>query len=278
MESRRRNRAKLPVPPSDRPQTIGEALGGVYRNVRVAGWQNLLELVMLSVIWFVAILTALILSDIGPELKVLGILLTAVLACIPFAVIGPVTVGVFAAVDAMWFHEAMGPFEALRAFWQGLRRHYLRSVGLSAIWLVLTAAAYANLIVDHHYITGPILLAIYVLVLYVVVFVILVNVYVIYLQATTDTPLGPSFRIGIWEVVLNPIFTLVAVVPPMLAVLFVGTLIQPALPLLLGGTVAAFSMSAVRFVPYRHPQLPETVLPPQPGEDIEDSKPKPKLR
>jgi len=272
MERPQKLRAKLPAPPPDRPQTLWEAMGGMYRNVQLAGWQNLLELVMLSVIWFIAILSALILVEAGPILKILGILLSFVAVCIPFALIGPVTVGVFAAVDAMWFREAVGPFDALRAFWRGLCRHYMRSVGLGAIWILVIAAAYANLVVDRRFISGPILLAVYVLVLYMLLFVLLTSVYVIYVLATTDSTMGTALRIGTWEVVLNPIYTL-GIVPPIIVVVIAGALLEPVAPLLLGGTVAAFSVSAVRFVPYRHPQLPETVLPPPPGEDVEDLPP-----
>lgn len=252
--------------------STAEALAGVYRNVRVSGWGNFLELLMLSVVWFIGILSAVTLVEfnaLAKNVQHLGVLLITLLLCLPFALIGPVTVGLFAAVDAMWFHEAAGPFEVLGAFFRGFRHRYLRSVGLGAIWVVVVLAVYSNFKLDAHHFHGPILLAVYVLVLYVSVFVILFNIYTIYVVAKTELSLWRSLGIGMWQALANPVFSF-GVVPPMVIAVFLGLLFRPLMAMLVGGTIASFSVSAVRFAPLRHPLLPEMTLPPPPDDAVDE--------
>jgi uncharacterized membrane protein YesL len=231
----------------------------VFQGVVREGWSNLLELVLLSVVWFFFMLSVAA-GLLAPEAvkKGAGLLIGAAMFALPIFLVGPASIGLFRAVDAIWSGESAGPFDALRNFFRGFGHRYLRGVGLSAVWTLVLLATYANLIEDRHLVPTLFIVGIDVLLLYVVLFVVMVNVYLISILATTEFGLIAAIRVAAWEAVANPVFTLVMIFAPGVVVAF-ALAVRPLLPLLVGAALSLFGTAALRYAPYRHPVLPPPV-------------------
>ena len=258
-------RAEQPPPgprrrqPPTRPVGAAQAgarLGELYAAAMHQGWTGLLELVLLGMIWVLAMFLGGA-ALVGTLLHHDGLVL--IYLVLPLPLWGPATVGLHAAVDAIWSGEAIGPFDALRNFAAGFVHRYLRSVGLGALWVIAVVGTYAN-VADSGHILPPYLLgAMKVLLLYVVLFLFMVQLYLLPILATTGLGLWRAIRFATWQVLGNPFFTLGGLLFPVLVVLL-GFYVTPAVPvLLLGGVIALFSTGALRFAPLRHPALPEPV-------------------
>gem|GEM_PF-5645122 len=246
---------------------VGDALVQVFSGAFRKGWQNLLELVLLGLIWFVGMITV-GLAIISPAIlaKGGGLLLALLAVLLPLAVAAPATVGLFGAVDLIWAGEAIGPFDALRNFFRGFRHRYLRSVGLGALWGLVMVSLYANMVEDRHFIPPVLSVGVGILLLYIALFVVMINVYLIPIVALTEWDLWRAVRVATWEAVANPLYTISALLLPA-AVVIVGAVLRPLLPLLVGGAAALFSTGALRFAPMRHPDLPAATTIDQPLDD-----------
>ncbi len=242
----------------------------VLAGVRERGWQHLLELVLVSVLWFVCLLATISVAAVPTILhKGGGILVAAAFALLPLLFVGPGTVGLFTAVDAIWSGENNGPFDALRSFFRGFRRRYLRSVGLGAFWALVLVSIYANVAEDRHLLPAFLLLGVAILLLYLVLFFLMVNTYLIPMLAVSDLSLWRALRLAVWESVANPVFTVLMLLGP-LVVLIAGLVVRALFPLLLGGGLAMFATAALRFAPLRHPGLPELAVFDAPLDDDAD--------
>ncbi len=235
---------------------MAPAVGELVAGIREHGWRGLLDLVVLSVLWFLCMLSA------GLEVAVpvllshgAGLLITALAALAPLALVGPGSIGLFRGADGVWSGECSGPLDSVRYFWAGLSRRYLRGVGLSVVWAVVVLGTYANLREDVSLVPHFLLLGLGILLLYLLLFFVMVHVYLLPVLATTDFSLWEAARVGAWEAVANPMFTLVVLLGPA-AVLAVGFVVHPLLPMLLGGALGLLCTGALRFAPYRHPDLP----------------------
>jgi uncharacterized membrane protein YesL len=237
------------------------------------GWAALLELVLLSMIWFlfvvvggwatVGAVVGMVRGRAAPGAALLALLFTS-------ALVGPATVGLHHAVDAIWSGEAIGPFDALRNFGRGAVRRYLRSLALGALWWLVLVGAFANLYEGPHLFPVYLLGGVRILLAYLLLFFCMVNVYLVPLLATTPLPLGPAIRLATWEAVANPMFTLAMLAVPA-AVVVLSLAIKPLFPMLGGGALALFSTAALRWAPLRHPELPAPVWLDRPSEDGEDA-------
>ena len=251
------------------PRRVGDALVAVFSGALRKGLQNLLELVLLSLLWSVGMATILLGME-APTIVVKGggLLLALVAVLLPVAVAAPATVGLFAAVDLIWAGEAIGPFDALRNFFRGFRRRYLRSVGLWALWGLVLISLYANTVEDRRFIPSFMSVGVGILLLYIALFAVMINTYLIPILALTEWDLWRAVRVATWEAVANPLYTISTLLSPA-AVVIIGTaVVRPLLPLLVGGATALFSAGALRFGPLRHPDLPlpTTVEEPLPDE------------
>ena len=254
MEAERETLGMRPRPGGRLP--VGVALGDVFSGAFREGWQNLLELVLLGLIWFLCVLSvglALVARTLLAHGAGLLIALGAVL--LPLALVGPATVGLFGAVDAIWAGEAIGPFDALRNFFRGFGRRYLRSVGLGVLWGVVLLSLYANTVEDKQLLPRFMIVGVGILLLYIVLFVVMVSTYVIPILALTEWSIWRAIRVGAWQAVANPLYTISLLLVPA-GVVIVGTSLRPLLPLLAGGSLALFSTGALRGAPLRHPDLP----------------------
>ncbi len=235
---------------------VGPQVVELYSGTARRGWQNLLELVMLSLIWFFMVFSSVLAVEVPTILaKGGGILLALIAVLIPVSLVGPATVGIFTAADLIWSGEAIGPFDALRNFFRGFRRHYLRAVGLGVLWGLVLVALYANTVEDRRFIPPLLNDGIGILLLYILLFVVMINVYLISILAITDWNLVRAIRVAAWEAIANPLFTLSALLVPG-AVVVLGSVLRPLLALLVGGALALLSTGALRFAPLRHPELP----------------------
>lgn len=258
------------APPGGARPSTGEAVRTVLAGVRERGWQHLLELVLVSVLWFVCLLATISVAAVPTILhKGGGILVAAAFALLPLLFVGPGTVGLFTAVDAIWSGENNGPFDALRSFFRGFRRRYLRSVGLGAFWALVLVSIYANVAEDRHLLPAFLLLGVAILLLYLVLFFLMVNTYLIPMLAVSDLSLWRALRLAVWESVANPVFTVLMLLGP-LVVLIAGLVVRALFPLLLGGGLAMFATAALRFAPLRHPGLPELAVFDAPLDDDAD--------
>jgi uncharacterized membrane protein YesL len=184
----------------------------------------------------------------------------------PLPLWGPATTGLHTAVDAIWGGESIGPFDALRNFFMGFGRRYLRSVAVGALWIVVFVGTYANVLMSPHVLPAWMLGATKVLLLYLLLFIVMLHVYLMPILATTGESLPRAIRLAIWEAVVNPLFTLACLVVPAI-VLFIGMAFTPVIAvLLLGGASALFATGGLRFVPLRHPALPPALWSQQPVE------------
>ncbi len=244
--------------PGARP-TLGEALQAVFQGVVQEGWRNLMEMVLLSVLWFVFMLSigVALLAPTAVQ-KGGGLLLGMLMFLLPVALVGPACVGLFHAVDAIWAGESTTIWDSLRHFFGGFRRRYLRSVGLSALWFLVALATFANVVEDRRLVPTFLLLGIDIVVLYLLLFMVMVNVYLISILATTDLPLMDAVRLGAWHAVANPIFTLAMVFAPGVVVALAFA-VRALFPVLVGAALAMFSTAALRHAPLRHPALPPPV-------------------
>lgn len=250
---------------------VGQQVVELYAGTARRGWQNLLELVMLSLLWFFMAFSSVLAGEAPTILAKGGGLLLALLAVlIPLSLVGPATIGIFTAADLIWSGEAIGPFDALRNFFRGFRHHYLRSVGLGALWGLVLVALYANTVEDRHFIPPVLNDGIGILLLYILLFVVMINVYLISILAITDWGMSRAIRVAAWEAIANPLFTLSALLVPG-AVVVLGSVLRPLLALLVGGALALLSTGALRFAPLRHPELPvpHTVDEPLPDDALD---------
>lgn len=255
-----------PRPRRVRPK-VGEALGALFSGAFRRGWQNLLELVLLGLLWSLGMVT-IGLGLIAPGILARGggLILAGLAVLLPLAVAAPATLGLFTAVDLIWAGEAVGPFDAVRNFFRGFRHRYWRSVGLGALWALVILSLYANTVEDRHLLPAVLTVGVGVLLLYVALFVVMVNVYLIPILALTEWHLWRCLRVAAWQAVANPMFTLSALLVPG-AVVILGGVVRPVLPLLVGGITALFSTGAARLAPLRHPDLPPPTSVDQPLED-----------
>jgi uncharacterized membrane protein YesL len=239
--------------------SLGEALHAVFTGVVQEGWRNLMELVLLSVIWFVFMLSVGV-GLLAPTAvqKGGGLLLGLIMLLLPIALVGPACVGLFHAVDAIWSGDSTTIWDALRHFFGGFRRRYLRSVGLSALWFLVALATFANLVEDRHLVPTVMLLGVDIVLFYLLLFIVMVNVYLISILATTDFSLFEAIRLAAWHAVANPIFTLAMVFAPGVVVA-VALGVHALFPVLVGAALAMFSTAALRHAPLRHPDLPPPV-------------------
>lgn len=249
------------------PVRVADALVDVFSGAFHEGWQNLLELVLLGLLWFLGVITV-GLALLAPTLlsRGSGLLVALGAVLVPLAVVGPATVGLFTAVDAIWSGEAIGPFDAVRNFFRGFAHRYLRSVGLGVLWGLVLVSLYANTVEDRHFIPAILTVGVGILLLYILLFVIMINVYLIPSLALTEWGLWKAIRVATWEAVANPLFTISMLLVPA-GVVIVGTVFRPLLPLLAGGAIALFSTGALRGAPLRHPDLPAPATVAQPMED-----------
>ena len=217
------------------------------------GWSALLELVLLGMIWTLCMLIgwgALVSSLTHGGRLVIAYLLP------PLPLVGPASVGLYAAVDAIWSGEAIGPFDAVRNFARGFAHRYLRSVGLGLAWVIIVVGAAANVLVGDKLIPPVLVGGMRILLTYLVLFFAMVSAYVVPILAITDFDLVPAIRLGAWQATANPLYTIGALVVPAVVV-FAGLIMTPVLPaLLLGGSLALVSTGALRYAPLRHPDLP----------------------
>lgn len=228
----------------------------MFQGVVREGWPSLLEIVLLSILWFLCMLT-LGLAALAPQVvtKGGGLLLGLMLLLAPLACVGPGSIGLFRGIDAIWSGEGAGPWDALRLFFRGFGHRWWRGVGLSALWAVVGLATYAHLVEDRHLIPGVLFLGVDILLLYLVLFALMVNVYLIGILATTELALLPAVRLAAWQAVANPVFTLIALFAPGVIVLLAFS-IHALFPVLVGGAMAMFATAALRHAPLRHPDLP----------------------
>lgn len=250
-------RGREPLPPV-RPvpgvrATAGQALRLLYGEGARLGWAALLELVVVGMVWTLGMLVgwgALISSLVRGGSLVVAYLLP------PLPLAGPATVGLYAAVDAIWSGESVGPFDALRTFGRGFGHRYLRSVGLSAVWLVIVVGAFANVLVGAKVMPAVLLGGTRLVLLYLLLFFAMASTYAVPILVTTEFDLGAVIRLAAWEAVANPLFTLGVLIVPA-ALVLIGAVMTPVLPaLLLGGALALAATGALRYVPLRHPDLP----------------------
>ena len=233
--------------------SAGQALRLLYAEGGRLGWAALLELVLLGMIWTLCMVIgwgALINSLTHGGRLVISYLLP------PLPLVGPASVGMYAAVDAIWSGEALGPFDAVRNFGRGFAHRYLRSVGLSLAWVIIVVGAAANVLVGDKVIPAVLVGGMRILLTYLVLFFAMASAYAVPILATTEFDLVPTIRLAAWQATANPLFTLGALAAPAVVV-FAGLITTPALPaLLLGGALALFSTGALRYAPLRHPDLP----------------------
>ena len=255
------------------PVRVGDALVDVFAGVFHEGWQNLLELVLLGLLWFLAAISV-GLALLAPSLlqRGAGLLIAGGAVLVPLLLVAPATVGLFAAVDAIWSGEAIGPFDAVRNFFRGFAHRYLRSVGLGLLWAFVVLSLYANTVEDKHFIPPVFTVGVGILLLYILLFVVMVNVYLIPTLALTEWGIWQAIRVATWEAVANPLFTISMLLLPV-GIVIVGTVLRPLLPLLVGGAIAMFSTGALRNAPLRHPDLPAPASMAQPMPTEENGPP-----
>lgn len=224
-------------------------------GIRGRGWAALVEIVEVSLIWALCASSIALLWVVPKIIGSLGLVITLLIALVPFALVAPATMGLFYAVDGFWSGEGIGPLDALRFFGRGFVHRYLRSVGLGFIWVLVVLAMYANLREDIHFVPHFMVLGIGLLLFYLLLFFVMVHAYMLPTLATTDSTLWEGVQIGAWMVIANPMYTLIALVGPAIA-LVLGLLIHALLPMVFGGVLALFSVGAFRYAPLRHPALP----------------------
>ncbi len=241
--------------PKRRRVDIAPAVAAVLAGIRERGWGALLEIVEVSLVWALLVSSIALLWVVPKIIGSLGLVISLLIALVPFALVAPATVGLFYAADGFWSGEGISPLDALRFFGRGFVHRYLRSVGLGFVWALVLVATYANLREDVHFIPHFMLLGMGLLLLYLLLFFVMVHVYLLPTLATTDSTLWEGVRIGAWMAVANPMFTLIALLGPAIA-LTVGLVVHALLPMVFGGTLAMFSVGAFRHAPLRHPELP----------------------
>jgi uncharacterized membrane protein YesL len=257
----------LPPGPGASAWTCTRAL---FRAAAHVGWTALLELVLLGMVWGVLLFLGGA-ALVGTLTHGGGLVMIYLLPPLPLW--APATVGLNAAVDGIWSGELIGPFDALRAFFAGFGRRYLRSVGLGALWVIVFVGTYANVTLSSHLLPAWMLGATKVLLLYLLLFIAMLHVYLMPILATTDFGLPRAVRLATWEAVANPTFTLACLVVPAV-VLFLALAFTPIIAvLLLGGAASLFAAGGLRFVPLRHPSLPASYWTRQPLDDAPEAGP-----
>lgn len=247
---------------------LGEALQALFNGVVREGWRNLFELVLLSVLWFVFMLsTGLGLLAPAAFAKGSGLLIAGTMVLLPIALVGPATVGLFHAIDGIWSGDATTIWDAFRGFFWGFRRRFRRAASMSALWALVALATYANLVEDRHLIPTVMTYGVDIILLYLLLFVVMVNVYLIGILATTDFPLTDAIRLGAWQAVANPVFTLV-IIATAGVVVALSFAIHALFPVICGAAIGMLSTAALREAPLRHPALPSPLAPLPPDDSI----------